>query len=84
MVGCWAQVAVEVSACLGAVGRAGRKPRVPPLAAGGEAQVVDEFSQHIRSDGMAAMRKTAEKAAKGVRDVASFQSITARYTSRHC
>jgi hypothetical protein len=59
--GAWAQVAMEVPARLAAVGGAGGKPGVPPLAAGGKAQAAEkfEFTQHFSGVIMAALNETA-------------------------
>jgi hypothetical protein len=61
-----AQVAVKVSACLGADGGAGRKPGVSPFSAGGVAQAAHEFTQNLRGLVMAALYETAEAAAAWV------------------
>jgi hypothetical protein len=75
--GAWAQVAMEVPPGLGAVGGAGGKPGVPPLAAGGEAQAANKFSEHFSGVIMAALYETAEPvAAEGVRDVVAFYGMT--------
>jgi hypothetical protein len=72
-----AQVAVKVPARLGAFGGAGHEPGLPPFAAGREAHAAYEFSQNPRCVVMAALHKTAEPiAAKGVRDVIMFDSVT--------
>jgi hypothetical protein len=73
-----AQVAVEAPACLGADRGVGRKPRVLPLSAGGEAKAANEFSQHFHSVAMAAFHEAAESvAAKGARHVVVFNGVTA-------
>jgi hypothetical protein len=55
LAGARAQVAMEVLACLGAVGGAAGGQRILPLATGGKAQAADEFAQHFRGVVMAAL-----------------------------
>jgi hypothetical protein len=72
-----AQVTMEVPAGPGAVGGAGGKPRVTPLAAGGEAQAANKFSEHFSEVIMAALDETTEPvAAEDVRDVVAFHGMT--------
>jgi hypothetical protein len=79
MAGASAQVAMEVPGCLGMVRGAGSEPRIPALAAGGEAQAADKFMQHFGGVIVAALHKFTEPvAAEGVRDVVVFNCMAAR------
>jgi hypothetical protein len=74
----WGQVAMEIPAWLEAVGGVGSKPRLLPLAAGGEARVSDEVSQHDRGVVMAALHKTTKPvAAESVCDFVALHCMTA-------
>jgi D-aminopeptidase len=51
---------------------------VPSLAAGGDAQAVNELSQHLRNFIMATLHETtARVAAKSMRDVVGLSHVTA-------
>jgi hypothetical protein len=75
--GAWAQVVMEVPVGSWAVGGAGNKPGVPPLAAGEEAQAAYKFSKNFSGVIMAALYETTESiAAEGVRDLVAFLCMT--------
>jgi hypothetical protein len=73
-----AQVAVEMSGRLGAVGGARRKPGVSPFSARGEIQAAHELAQNFRCLVMAALHESAEPvAAQSVGDVVVLGGVAA-------
>jgi hypothetical protein len=70
-----AQGAMQVPACLGAVGVAGNKLGIPRLMAGG-AQTANEFSKYVHGVMMVALHKIAKPvAADGVCNIVTLQCV---------